>query len=222
MDSTNLKLQMQTVWVRNNVAFLVRYWWTAKDALNRVKERPDSFDEFKDNDLGPGYVAAVLSGHLEHHNYSAVLLAFASLEEFLTVLCADLGALRGVTVDLSDLKDRGVSRFRKFIHKVCGVTPESIEIDWAFLERLAVVRNCIVHANGNKGRLADPKSLDRVAADHPAELSFRHNAKLVISDDFVTRCFSATERTSLAVIGYMNSQSNKPLQPTSGGQVEAK
>ena len=129
MNSTNIKLQMQAIWVRNNVAFLVRYWWTAKDALHRVKESSESFDEFKDNDLGPGYVNAVLSGHLEHHNYAGVLLAFANFEEFLSVLCADLGALRRISVEPSDLKDRGVSRFRKYIHKVCQLAPEEIEIN---------------------------------------------------------------------------------------------
>jgi hypothetical protein len=55
-------------------------------------------------------------------------------------------------------------------------------------------------------------------AAHPTELSYRHDMKLVISDDFVARCFRAAERASLAVIGYMSAQSNKPLQPPSSGK----
>lgn len=220
MNLTNIKLQMLAFWVRNNVAFLTRYWWTAKGALNQVKERPESFEEFKDNDLGPGYVSAVLSGHLEHHNYAGVLLAFASFEEFLTVLCGELGALHSVSVDLSDLRDRGVPRFRKFLHKVCQLDENELGVDWAFLMRFAVVRNCIVHANGNKRHMADPKVIDKIVAAYPSELSYRHDVKLVVSDAFVTRCLSATEHASLSLIHYMNAQSDKPLQSTSGGQVK--
>jgi hypothetical protein len=62
MNSPNIKRQMQTVWVHNNVAFLLRYWWTAKDALNRVTQTPESFDEFKDNDPASGYVTAASPG----------------------------------------------------------------------------------------------------------------------------------------------------------------
>jgi hypothetical protein len=217
---SNIKLQMQEFWVRNNIAFLVRYWWTAKDALKRVKEAPESFDEFKGKDLGSGYVDAVLSGHLEHHNYAGVLLAFATFEEFFTVLCTDLGALRNVSVSLSDLKDRGVPRFRKFIHKACQLKDDELQVDWAFLEQFATVRNCIVHANGNKGRLADPRSLDKLVAAYPEELSCAHGVKLVISDAFVTRCLRGTGQASLALIRLMDAQSNEPLQATSGGSTE--
>ena len=199
---------MQAFWVQNNIAFLTRYWWTAKAALERVKESPESFDEFKDNDLGHEYVDTVLAGHLEHHNYAGILLAFASFEEFFTVLSADLDVLRDVSVDLSDLKDRGVSRYRKFIHKACQVTREELEIDWMFLEQFSVIRNCIVHANGNKGRLADAKALDKIVAAYPAELSYNHGVKLVVSNAFVTRCIRTTEQASLALIRFMNAQSN--------------
>lgn len=220
MDSTNNRLAMDAVWVRNNVAFLVRYWWTARDALNRVKETPEAFDEFKDNEHGPRFVESVVSGHLANHNYAGVLLAFASFEEFFMVLCAELGALRGVSVDLSDLKDRGVPRFRKYVHKVCRLTTVDLQVDWPFLEQFSIVRNCIVHANGNRGRLAGPTSLDRVVAAHPKELSYEHDVKLVISDAFVSRCFRATEEAPLELIRYMHTLSNNPPQLTSGGHSD--
>jgi hypothetical protein len=193
---------------------LFRYWWTAKAALDSVKDAPESFDEFKDNGLGPGYVEAVLSGHLEHHNYAGVLLAYASFDEFFTVLSADLGHLLGVAVELSDLKDRGVRRYQKFIHKVCRVTRQDLEIDWDFLEQFSVVRNCIVHANGNKGRLADPKAIERIVDAYPAELSYAHGVKIVVSDAFVVRCVRSTEAASLAMVRFLSTHSNNAMQRT--------
>ena len=151
---------MQAWWITNNLAFLARYWYTATAALKRVSEAPETFEEFKINGVEPPYVDAVISSHLDHHHYAALLLAFASFEEFFSVLCGDLGKALGITVELTDLKDRGVKRFRKFIHKVCQVGDHDLQINWLFLNQFATIRNCLVHANGNRGRLADPKALD--------------------------------------------------------------
>lgn len=212
----NIQLQLQAWWITNNLAFLTRYWYTASAALKRVSEAPETFEEFRAHGVERPYVDAVISSHLDHHHYAALLLAFASFEEFFSVLCGDLGKALGVTVEPTDLKDRGVQRFRKFIHKVCQVSEQDLQIDWLFLEQFAIVRNCLVHANGNRGRLADPKALDRVVSAYPAELSYVHNVKLRISDEFVGRVIRETERASLAIVHYLNAQSNQAKQPTGG------
>lgn len=212
----NIQVQMQAWWITNNLAFLTRYWYTATEALRRVSEAPETFEEFKVNGVERPYVDAVVSSHLEHHHYAAVLLAFASFEEFFSVLCGDLGKALGVTVEPTDLKDRGVQRFRTFIHKVCQVSDKDLQIDWRFLQQFAVIRNCLVHANGNRGRLANPGALDQVVAAYPAELSYVHDVKLRISDEFVGRAIRETERASLAVIHYLIAKSNEAMQPTGG------
>jgi len=204
---------MQAWWITNNLSFLTRYWYTAKAALRRVSEEPETFEEFEANGVGRSYVDAVISSHLEHHNYAALLLAFASFEEFFSTLCVELGRAHGVSIEPSDLKDRGVQRFRKFIHKVCQVSERDLQIDWVFLQQFAAVRNCLVHANGNRGRLSDPKSLDRVVAAYPEELAYIHGVKLKLSDDFVGRCIRETERASLALVHHVIAQSN-PNQPS--------
>jgi hypothetical protein len=205
---------MHLWWIRNNLSFLARYWYTATVALKRVSEAPETFEEFEMNGVERPYVDAVISSHLDHHNYAALLLVFANFEEFFSVLCGELGKVLGVTVEPNDLKDRGVQRFRKFIHKVCQVGDHDLQIDWSFLEQFAVVRNCLVHANGNRGRLADPKALDRVVAVYPNELSYLHQVKLRIFDEFVRRAIRETERASLAIVRYLNTQSNQGMQPT--------
>ena len=77
MSATDLRFRMQEVWIRNNMYFLHRYWSTARSALEAVADAPETFEEFKDNDLGDGYVNAVLSSHFEHHTYSGVLMTYA-------------------------------------------------------------------------------------------------------------------------------------------------
>jgi hypothetical protein len=117
-------------------------------------------------------------------------------------------------VEPSDLKDHGVRRYSKFVHKVCQVGVKGLEVDWAFLEQFSTVRNCIVHTNGNKSRLAEPKALDKVVAAYPSELSFNHSVKLVVSDAFVKRCIEQTELAALAVIRFMIKHCNDAMQRT--------
>jgi hypothetical protein len=98
---------LQEFWIRNNISFLVRYWTTATAALDRVKGDPENFKEFQVTGTEPEYVEAVLSNHKEHLCYSGVLLTYATMDEFLTVLAKDLGRIHNVRILPSDLKDRG-------------------------------------------------------------------------------------------------------------------
>ncbi len=211
---SDIKQTMQAWWISNNLSFLTRYWHTAKAAMVRVADAPETFEEFRLHGGDRAYVDAVLSNHLDHHNSAAVLLVFANFEEFFSALCVDLATVHGVATETSDLKDRGVQRFKKFIHKVCQVSEEELEINWAFLRDLSVVRNCLVHANGNRSQFSDKKTLDRVLEAYPNELSYAHKVKLRISDEFVVRCIRETERASLSLVDHLTAQPNEAMPPT--------
>jgi hypothetical protein len=77
---------------------LVRYWSTVNAALERTKEDPHSYREFQINGTDSKYVEAVTSSHKEHLRYSAVLLIYATLEEFLAFLVRDLSQMHNVTI----------------------------------------------------------------------------------------------------------------------------
>ena len=73
----------------------------------------------------------------------------------------------------------------------------------------SVVRNCIVHANGNKARFGNPKELDKVVASYPTELGYKHEVKLVVSNAFVERCMAVTTKAALAVHEFIVTHSNR-------------
>lgn len=75
----------------------------------------------------------------------------------------------------------------------------------------------LVHANGNRGRLAVPKALDQVIAAYPTELSYVHKVKLRISDQVVDRTIRETERAALMIVRYLNTQSTQAVRPTGDG-----
>lgn len=202
MDEHSFRL----FWIRTNVSFLGRYWITASEALERVKSAPDSYREFQVNEGHEGYVTAVLSSHMEHHCYSGVLLAYATMDEFLAFLTRDLGKLLSVGIGPSDLKDRGIKRYRKFIEQVCSVKPDQINIDWTFLEDFSVIRNAIIHANGNAALLKDRRRLEAIVTKYKDELSFKHSTKMVIRDVFVERCIAKTLESAMNLSKYLSSK----------------
>lgn len=189
---------MQTIWIRNNMAFLYRYWSTAGRALELVVENPDQYEEFEDNEPG-GYVEAVVASHLDNHNYAAVLLTYAIFDEFFVALTTDLGKRKGVSQLPTQLRERGVKRYRKFVHHVCAVPPTDLGIDWEFLEDFATIRNCIVHANGNKSLVRNRPELERLLRRHGPQISLKDSVRVVVSSEFVERCMVVTQTAALAL-----------------------
>lgn len=185
-------------WIQVNTDFLFRYWATAGVALKRVVDSPEGYAEFLKESDKPA-ITAVVASHLEHHNFSGVLLGYAVFDEFMAILTEELRRSHEAPIGPGDLRDRGVKRYRKFVCRVCRIPEEQLAIDWEFLEDFATVRDAIIHANGNRSLLNNVARLDDVVKRHPTLLEFRHESKLTVSDDFVMKCFKATHDAALAL-----------------------
>lgn len=200
---------MQEFWIRQNMSFLARYWTTAREALARVESNPEDFKEFQITGTEPHYVEAILSTHKDRLCYSGVLLTYATMDEFLAVLAKEVGRIHSIKILPFDLRDRGVKQYKKYIHDVCSVEPASLNVDWEFLQDFSAVRNAIIHANGNKSLTTAPKKLDDLVAKYPGELSFEHNVKLVIDEEFVARCITKTFESARSINAYLRSKASQ-------------
>ena len=140
---------MQEFWIRQNMSFLARYWTTATEALARVKGDAENFKEFQIAGKEPHYVEAILSSHKDRLCYSGVLLTYATMEEFLAVLAKEVGRMHDIKILPSDLKGGGVKQYKKFIHDVCSVDPVNLNVIGNSFQNFSIVRNTIIHANGN-------------------------------------------------------------------------
>ena len=200
--------RFQKFLIRTNASFLVRYWTTASAALERVKNDPSTYKEFQVNGADSNYVEAVVSSHHEYHCYSGLLITYAMLDEFLTVLIKDLRQLHNVRLELSDVKARGVRRYEKYILDECSIAPSEMNVDWNFLKEFSVVRNAIIHANGNKSLLSESQKhkLEVVVKKYPGELSFKHSAKLVVENAFIERCIGKTVESATKINSYLSTK----------------
>lgn len=200
--------RFQKFWIRANASFLVRYWTTANTALERVKNDPSTYEEFQVNGAESNYVEAVISSHREFHCYSGLLITYAMLDEFLTILIKNLRQLHNVPLQLSEVKDRGVRRYERYILDECAIAGSELNVDWNFLKDFSVVRNAIIHANGNKSLLSESQKhkLEAVVKRYPGELSFKYDAKLVVENVFIERCIGKTVESATKINSYLSSK----------------
>ena len=79
--------------------------------------------------------------------YSFVVLLYVQVESKLTELCNAIRDSRALPLGIADLKGSALERSRKYLFRLASFTQG--QADWATLDELTKVRDCIVHTNGN-------------------------------------------------------------------------
>jgi hypothetical protein len=78
---------------------------------------------------------------------SALVSFYTFAEVTLDTLCDRFTRHLKSSVSVADMKDKGISRAKRYLTKLCGLDFGSLP-PWAELKNIAEVRNLIVHANG--------------------------------------------------------------------------
>jgi len=80
--------------------------------------------------------------------YDAFIISMYSFtEKKMFILCNYLS--RNYPIKVSDISGKGIFKFHKYLTKVCGVDFSPIEIPWNTLVKFNLLRNHMVHAEGN-------------------------------------------------------------------------
>lgn len=90
----------------------------------------------------------VFAHHFPNLLLRSTLVAFYSFSEVtLDDLCDRYARYMESSVSVSDLKDKGISRAKRYLSKLCGIDFGSLS-RWPELQKIAKVRNLITHADG--------------------------------------------------------------------------
>lgn len=180
-------------------SFLHRYIETAHEALGKVEVDPDKYEEFQTYSSGDDYVRNVVNHHKNYQNYAGVLLAYATFEEHMTHSLKTFGGYFKCNLKPNDLRDRGVEKFKKYIHNACSIDQDDLSIDWRALSDMAVVRNAIIHANGDKNLVRNKQELEQTVQRYHPDLSLDSGVKLRVDKTFVSFCIDKSLETCLAI-----------------------
>lgn len=91
--------------------------------------------------------------------YSLVVSIFTAIEASLAAICDELRSIWGLSLDLRDLKDRGIRRSRAYLVKVAGIDIAELDPLWQQLQDWERVRHSITHVNGDIARTHESRAL---------------------------------------------------------------
>ena len=77
-------------------------------------------------------------------------------------LCTILQKMNDLNVELNDLRGDGIERARLYLTKVCEIQFPDASHEWAEIQKLNSIRNCIVHAEGNVDDVRSPTKLRNI------------------------------------------------------------
>ncbi len=94
--------------------------------------------------------------------YSFIVFLFLNLENMLNDLCENIKSKNEINTSWYEVVGNTILRRKKYLHKHANV--EQIEDKyWNNIQDLLIVRNSIVHANGNIERSTNRKRLNLIA-----------------------------------------------------------
>ncbi len=186
-----------------NCNFLARYHITTAEALKSIIENPEEFSEFSDKESILD-VDKYIDFYLVQHNYASLLLAYATFEETIVNATEDLRKLTDTEKELDSIKaDDSIEKYKKFIGRHCGIDHQQLPINWGFFKSFAVIRNFIIHANGN---LSQAKNKDRVKsaiANTNNRTKLESSNKLIIESSYIYQCLTETKKLSYLINDYI-------------------
>lgn len=99
---------------------------------------------------------------LRTFRYSAVVGIYSLLETSMNSLCSILKQMKGINIEIEEIKGDGIERAKTYLIKTCGIKFPERSHAWPEIQKLNKIRNCIVHAGGDIWRTNSPNKLNNI------------------------------------------------------------
>jgi len=91
--------------------------------------------------------------------YSIITSLYTLLEVSINQLCDHLKKYEKLPISYRELRGDGIQRAKNYLCKMCAITEPFNRKEWADIQTLNLLRNCIVHADGNIEQTKSPDKL---------------------------------------------------------------
>ena len=122
-----------------------------------------------------------------YFRYSFIVLLFLVLENRLNQLCDEVKNRHDLPVRASEFKGGIIQRAKTYLRKMAGIK----DVDWAYVEDLSKIRNCIVHGMGKINLSTNEAHLKQVALREEgleiSENGFGEEGILLVSADYCSQ-----------------------------------
>lgn len=121
---------------------------------------------------------------LRMHRYSAILASYAYLENSMSKLCVKYHDSMGISLKPAEVSGDGIVKFRLYLEKLAKVDFETVNKQWSHLTTLNLIRNCIVHADGDANLIKQSSKLIGII-NNSKNLSFIEEQLIMMDASYI-------------------------------------
>lgn len=129
---------------------------------------------------------------LRSFRYSAIVTIYSLLETSMNSLCNLLKQMKGLSVEVDELRGDGIERAKLYLSKICAIKFPDKSHEWSEIQKLNKIRNCIVHAEGDIWRVHSPKKLNNVVKSTKG-LTLENKQYLVVEKQYLESAITWVE-----------------------------
>ncbi|AWG44890.1 hypothetical protein BEH_24645 (plasmid) [Priestia filamentosa] len=134
---------------------------TYEDGIKELQEEEvdDYIDEYLDNLIQYSYDFPTLM------RKSLFVSIYTFLEDKMVDLCVPTD---NTLLNLNDIQGKGIEQASVYLKKVLRLDFPDSGKEWHYIKKANLIRNCIVHANGNVSKSTSQKKLRNIINDMPS------------------------------------------------------
>jgi hypothetical protein len=115
---------------------------------------------------------------------STLVSIYSFLENTMRSICAILHKFNEYPIELSDLTGDGIQRSKSYLEKMAKIDFSEINGNWSNLQNLALLRNCIVHVEGDTLNFRSKEKL-RSIVENNQHLYLKRDREIVVEREYI-------------------------------------
>ena len=121
---------------------------------------------------------------LRMHRYSVILASYAYVENSMSKLCNKYYDSMNLPLKPFEVSGDGIVKFKLYLEKLAKIDFKTINKQWSHLTTLNLIRNCIVHADGDASLIKKSTKLIGII-DSSKDLSFIEEQLIMMDDSYI-------------------------------------
>lgn len=122
---------------------------------------------------------------LRMHRYSAILASYAYLENSMSKLCTKYYESMDLPLKAAEVSGDGIVKFKLYLEKLAKIDFETVNKQWSHLTILNLIRNCIVHADGDANLIKQSSKLIGII-NNSKDLSFIEEQLIMMDASYIS------------------------------------
>lgn len=124
---------------------------------------------------------------------STLVSLYSFLENTMRSICAILHKFNGYPIELSDLTGDGIQRSKIYLEKMAKIDFSQINGVWANLQNLNLLRNCIVHVEGDTLNFKSKEKLRNIISNNQY-IYLKRDREIVIEREYIEFAIDEVEK----------------------------